>query len=87
MLARERIIEIIVAVTTVLLMIGVMIGIGTTYGGADGAFSPEGGEMIVGAIVGFIFLLTAVGVGLAYALNDPDDGIEVDDDADGNSAV
>lgn len=87
MLARERLIEIIVAVATVLLMIGVMLGIGTTYGGADGAFSTDGGEMIVGAIIGFIFLLTAVGIGLAYALNDPEDELETDDDADGKSAV
>ncbi len=86
MIAREQLIEIIVAVGTVFLMVGVLIGIGTTYGGAEGAFSTEGGEMLVGAIVGFIFLLTAVGIGLAYALNDPEE-VETDDDADGQSAV
>ena len=87
MLARERIIEIVVAVTAVLLMLGIMIGIGTTYGGADGGFSSDGGEMLVGAIVGFILLLTAVGVGLAYALNDPAEGSESDEDADSQNAV
>ncbi|MFU8866902.1 hypothetical protein, partial [Natronococcus sp.] len=71
MLERERIIEIVVAVSAVFLMLGSMIYIGTMYGGADSALSAEGGEMLVGIIVGFIFLLTAVGIGLAYLLNDP----------------
>lgn len=73
-LERERIIEIVVAVTAVLLMLGVMVGVGLTYGDDDGGLSAEGGEMLVGAVVGFILLLTLVGVGLAYALNDPEDG-------------
>lgn len=72
-LERERIIEIVVAVTAVLLMLGVMVGVGLTYGDDDGGLSAEGGEMLVGAVVGFILLLTLVGVGLAYALNDPED--------------
>lgn len=73
-LERERIIEIVVAVAAVLLMLGVMMGVGLTYGDDDGGLSAEGGEMLVGAVVGFILLLTLVGVGLAYALNDPEDG-------------
>ena len=72
MLERERIIEIVVAVSAVLLMLGVMIGIGVNYGGEDSVLTPEGGELLVGAIVGFILLLTLLGVGLAFALNEPE---------------
>ncbi len=74
MLERDRIIEIVVAVSAVFLMLGVMIVIGINYGGEDSALSPEGGELLVGAIVGFIALLTIVGVGLAFALNEPENG-------------
>ncbi|APW96945.1 hypothetical protein CHINAEXTREME_03800 [Halobiforma lacisalsi AJ5] len=84
MLERERIIEIVLAVSSVLLMLGAMIGIGYTYGGDGGVLSQDGAELLVGAIIGFIVLLTAVGIGLAYILNDPDDGL---DDADAQSAV
>ncbi|WP_306054518.1 DUF7472 family protein [Natronococcus wangiae] len=87
MLERERIIEIVVAVTAVFLMLGAMITVGSTYGGADGTLSPEGGEMLVGAIVGFIFLLTAAGIGLAYLLNDPEDGLEDEDEPEAQNAV
>ncbi|SFC27877.1 hypothetical protein SAMN05444422_106189 [Halobiforma haloterrestris] len=84
MLERERIIEIVLAVSAVLLMLGTMIGIGYTYGADGGVLSQDGAELLVGAIIGFIVLLTAVGIGLAYILNDPDDGL---DDADAQSAV
>ncbi|MFC4540637.1 hypothetical protein ACFO5R_01690 [Halosolutus amylolyticus] len=87
MVEREQLIEIAVAVTAVFLMIGIMIGIGSMYGGDNGSLSSDGGEMLVGAIVGFIFLLTAVGIGLAYVLNDPDDDLDPDEDADSQSAV
>ena len=76
MLERERIIEIVVAVSSVLLMIGVMIGIGTNYAGENGYLTEEGGTILVSAIIGFIVLMTVVGVGLAFALNDPEDGLE-----------
>ncbi|MFC4439774.1 MULTISPECIES: DUF7472 family protein [Natrialbaceae] len=87
MLERERLIEIVVAVTAVLLMLASMIAIGSEYGGADGTLPPEGGEMLVGVIVGFIFLLTAAGIGLAYALNDPEDGLEGEDETETKNAV
>ncbi|WP_265109303.1 DUF7472 family protein [Halosolutus halophilus] len=87
MVEREQLIEIVVAVSAVFLMIGAMIGIGTIYGVDNGSLSSDGGEMLVGAIVGFIFLLTAVGIGLAYVLNDPDDDLDSDEDADSQSAV
>ncbi|AFZ72690.1 DUF7472 family protein [Natronobacterium gregoryi] len=84
MLERERIIEIVVAVFAVALMIGVMIGIGSIHGGHDSVLSSEGAELLVWAIVGFIVLLTAVGVGLAYVMNEPGDGLE-DEDAETQS--
>lgn len=79
MLDRNQIIEIVVAVSTVFLMLGTMIGIGSEYGGDNGALSTEGGEMLVFAIIGFILLLTLVGIALAFVMNEPGDGLETDD--------
>ena len=76
MLERERIIEIVVAVTSVLIMIGAMVWIGLTYGNGEGVLTEEGGTVLVAAIIGFIILLTIVGVALAFVLNDPEDGLE-----------
>ncbi|SIR91480.1 DUF7472 family protein [Natronorubrum thiooxidans] len=87
MVEREQLIEIVVAVSAVFLMLGAMIGIGSVYGATNGGLSPEGGQLLVGAIVGFILLLTAVGFVLAYMTNEPDDGLETDDDPDTQSAV
>ncbi|APX97828.1 DUF7472 family protein [Natronorubrum daqingense] len=86
MLERDRIIEIVVAVSTVLLMLGTMIGIGSEYGGDNGALSADGGEMLVFAIIGFILLLTLVGIALAFVMNEPGDGLETDD-ADAKSSA
>ncbi|RQG89138.1 hypothetical protein EA462_12260 [Natrarchaeobius halalkaliphilus] len=86
MLDRERVIEIIVAVSAVLVMLGVMFYIGVTYGGENSVLSPDGAEMLVGAIVGFILLLTAVGIGLAFVLNEPGDGLE-DEDTEAKNAA
>ncbi len=72
MVEREQIIEIVVAVTAVFLMIGTMVGIGVNYGGEGGTLSETGGEMLIGAIVGFVVLMTLVGVVLAFVLNDSD---------------
>ncbi len=80
MLERERIIEIIVAVSSVFLMLGIMMSIGTNYGDSGATLSTEGGELLVAAIIGFILLLTVVGIGLAFALNPSEDGAESDDD-------
>lgn len=76
MLERERIIEIVVAVAAVFLMLGSMVAIGSQYGSANSTLSSQGGQMLVGVIIGFIFLLTAIGIGLAYALNDSEDDVE-----------
>ena len=82
MLGREQLIEIVVAVAAVALMIGALIAVGTSFG-TDGNLSAEGGTALVGVITGFVFLMTAVGVALAYALNDPADA----DADDANNAV
>lgn len=82
---REQLIEIGAAAATVIVMIATLLWIGTTYGGEDGTLSADGGQVLVGVIVGFIFLLTAVGVVLAYVLNDPEDDLEPGD-SEGNSA-
>ncbi|MFC6719569.1 hypothetical protein ACFQGT_13735 [Natrialbaceae archaeon GCM10025810] len=81
---REQLIEVGVALSAVLIMISTLFWIGSTYGGEGGTLSPEGGQMFVGAIVAFILLMTAVGVALAYTLNDPEDGLEPGGDSDGN---
>lgn len=89
MLEREQLIEIAVAVTAVFVMLGSMIWIGTTYGGNSGVLEPDGAQLLIYAIVGFIFLMTGVGITLAYVLNDPEDGLENDteDDVEAQNAV
>ena len=77
MIERARIVEAVVAVASVLLMLGVMMWIGTSYGATDG-LTEEGVTMLVGAIVGFVFLLLVVGVALAFALNEPEDGTDAE---------
>ena len=69
MLERSRIVEIVVAVSTVVVMIAVMAVIGHSYS-ENGYLSMEGAQLLVGAIVGFVLLSTAIGVGLAFALDD-----------------
>ncbi len=76
MLERERLIEIVVAVGIVFAMLGAMVAIGTTYGSENGILSPDAADLLVGAIVGFILLSTAIGIALAFALNEPGEGLE-----------
>jgi len=76
MLERERLIEIAVAVPVVAVMIAAMAMIGANYETGAGDLGPEGGEMFVYAIIGFIFLMVAVGVALAFLTTDPEDGLE-----------
>jgi uncharacterized membrane protein len=82
MVEREQVIEIAVSVGAVFLMLAAMIAIGSTYGTESSTLSPQGGQMLIGVIVGFIVLMAGVGIGLAYTLNDPEDGLETDDDDD-----
>ena len=83
MLERDRIVEIVAAVGAVGAMIATMYWIGTTHGNG-GNLGADGGQLLVGAIVGFVLLLTAVGLALAYALNDPEEGLE---ETDGSNAA
>ena len=84
MVEREQLIEIAVSVGAVFLMLAAMVAVGSTYGTQNSTLSSQGGQMLVAVIVGFILLLTAIGIGLAYMLNEPDDGLETNggDDAD-----
>ncbi|OAQ52979.1 hypothetical protein HTG_09115 [Natrinema mahii] len=81
---REQLIEIVSAVGAVLLVLATMIAIGSSHTADNGSLTPEGAQLLVAAIIGFILLLTAVGIGLAYTLNDGGDGLEADDDAETN---
>ncbi|OVE83427.1 DUF7472 family protein [Natronolimnobius baerhuensis] len=80
MLDREQLIEIVVSVSAVLAMLGTMIWIGTTYGDESGVLQSDGGELLVYTIIGFIILMTVIGILLAFVLNDPSDEIEDDSD-------
>jgi preprotein translocase subunit SecG len=77
---REDWIELVVAVGSVIVMLAVMIVVGMTYGNGQGVFtSSEGGLVLAGAILFFVFFMTAIGYGLAYFLKDDENG-------DGNPA-
>lgn len=66
---RERLIEIVVSVTAVGIMFGLLYFIGAEY--TDGnTLSTTGGELLVYAIIAFIFLMSAVGVVLAYTVSE-----------------
>lgn len=79
MLERDQVLEVVSSVFAVAVMIGAMYWIGTNYSTDGATFTPEGGQLLVGAIVGFIVLMTAIGVALAFALNGPEDGLEDDE--------
>lgn len=90
MLDREQLIELVVAVSSVFLMLGIMASIGSMHVGDDGVLTPDGAQLLVGAIIGFIFLLTVIGIALAYVMNDPEDELgddDGDDTVDAQNAV
>lgn len=64
---RDTVVEIVVSVGAVGLFVAVLFGIGTAYN-QDG-LSTMGGVAFVGAITAFVILMSLVGVGLAYYLN------------------
>lgn len=69
MLERERVIEIVVSVVAVGIMFALLYLIGAEYGnGAE--LGTEGGELLVYLIVGFVFLMSATGVILAYTVSE-----------------
>lgn len=59
----------LVSLAAVGLFSAVLVGIGVVYNGADG-FSELGGLAVVGALAGFILLMTVVGFGLDRAGDD-----------------
>ncbi|TQQ83784.1 hypothetical protein EGH24_03105 [Halonotius terrestris] len=59
----------IVSAAAVGLFLVSLIGIGTVFGGGEG-FSSTGGLAIIGALVGFVLLMAAVGAWLARVSND-----------------
>lgn len=70
-------IELAVSVGAVLVMLTVMVVIGMTYGGAQGVLTADGGLVLAGAVMFFVFFMVAVGYGLAYFLKtdeNEDDG-------------
>ena len=65
---RERVLEIAVSVSVVLLFTGLIIAIGAQFN--TGEMSPTGGLMLVGAIATFVLIMAGGGIALAYLLND-----------------
>ena len=68
---RGRLIEIVVSVTAVGLFVLLLLAIGVQYNQEQ--MSPEGGLVLIGAIVAFIFVMGLIGIGLAYTLNSDDE--------------
>lgn len=82
-LSHERTVEIVVGVGTVVLMLAALVALGAMYGGESGALSYEGGWALVVLLIGFVLGWAAVGIGLAFYLNDPPEasgGDAIDDD-------
>ena len=70
-------IELFVSVAAVLVMLTVMVVIGLTYGGTEGVLTADGGFVLAGAVMFFVFFMVAVGYALAYfvkADDEDDDG-------------
>ncbi|WP_336343059.1 DUF7472 family protein [Halalkalicoccus ordinarius] len=64
---RDTVVEIAVSVGAVALFIAVIVVIGDVYN--RGGLSTDGGMALVGAITGFVVLMSVLGLGLAYYLN------------------
>lgn len=57
---RETLVEIAVSTVAVVLFVGALVAVGTTYGSSQ--LSSEGGIALVAAILGFVVLMSVVGV-------------------------
>ena len=57
---RETVVEIAVSLVTVVVFVAAVVAIGMNYGGRGG-FGTDGALALLGAIVGFIVLMFAVG--------------------------
>lgn len=65
---RGRQLEIAVSVSVVALFVLLIVLIGRAFN--TGQMSPTGGLALVGAIAAFVLVMAAVGIGLAYWLNE-----------------
>ena len=64
---RDTVVEIAVSVGAVGLFVAVIVAIGSAYN--QGGLSTDGGMALVGAITGFVVVMSLLGLGLAYYLN------------------
>ena len=69
---RQDWIEVAVSMASVVVMLAVFVGIGLTYGDAQGVLTVDGGFALAGAIMFFVVFMVGIGYGLAYFLK-PDD--------------
>lgn len=69
-LEREQLIEIAASVSAVGIMFALLYWIGATYT-TNHELGPEGGRVLVYAIVFFILLMVATGLVLAYTVSGP----------------
>ncbi|MEF8791209.1 MAG: hypothetical protein V5A61_13880 [Haloarculaceae archaeon] len=60
---RETMVEIAVSVGAVVLFVALIVGIGVTYGGRG--LSAQGGVALLGAMAGFVLLMSVIGYFLA----------------------
>ncbi|WP_256393123.1 DUF7472 family protein [Natronoarchaeum rubrum] len=70
-LDREQKIDIAVSIGALALMIGSMMAIGATYS-TDSGLTTQGGQMLVGALIVFIFVMAAIGYVLATKVTGAD---------------
>ena len=71
MLERDRVIEIVTSIAAVSLFVAVLVAIGSHYN--QGGIGPEGGLVLLGSIVGFVLLMGAMGIFLAFYLDHEDE--------------
>ncbi|WP_331235636.1 DUF7472 family protein [Natronorarus salvus] len=64
---REALVEIVVSVAAVGSFVGVIVLIGRTFN--ESGLSGDGALALISAIVGFILLMSVVGIALAYYMN------------------
>ena len=79
---RQDWIEVVVSIASVLVMLGIFVAIGLTYGDAQGVLTVDGGLALAGAIMFFVLFMVGIGYGLAYLTKSEDD----DDNDNGNPA-
>ena len=69
---REQKIEIGVSIGGLAVVIGAMMAVGASYS-ADGGLTAQGGQLLIGTIVGFILLMAVTGYLLATKVTADED--------------